>query len=70
EQVNNVIQKVEDESLVQQDKETQHITIGKDIDGDKIDIANKNKEKRTLTGIKDAALSAESNEAVIGSQLF
>ncbi|WP_246046887.1 Vomp family autotransporter [Bartonella mastomydis] len=70
EQVNNVIQKVEGESLVQQDKATQHITIGKDTEGDKIDIANKNKEKRTLTGIKAGVLLEDSNEAVIGSQLF
>ncbi|WP_166428881.1 Vomp family autotransporter [Bartonella saheliensis] len=70
EQVNNVIQKVEGESLVQQDKETQHITIGKDTGGDKIDIANKSGDKRTLTGIKEAALLEDSNEAVIGSQLF
>ncbi|WP_305883487.1 Vomp family autotransporter [Bartonella sp. B1098] len=70
EQVNNMIQKMEGESLVQQDKATQHITIGRDTDGDKIDIANKNKEKRTLTGIKAAVLLETSNEAVIGSQLF
>ncbi|MCZ2157679.1 hypothetical protein NPX99_00005, partial [Bartonella sp. 220] len=70
EQVNNVIEKVEGDNLVQQNSETQHITIGKDIGGDKIDIANKDKEKRTLTGLKNGDLSEASSEAVTGSQLF
>ncbi|UNF45563.1 Vomp family autotransporter [Bartonella krasnovii] len=68
--VENQIKNVVSESLVQQEKGTQHITIGKDIGGDKVDIANKNGDKRTLTGIKEAALLEDSNEAVIGSQLF
>ncbi|WP_273757779.1 Vomp family autotransporter [Bartonella sp. AU55XJBT] len=65
-----VEQQVVASSFVKQEAETKHITIGKDTEGDKIDIANKNNEKRTLTGIKDGALSAESKEAVTGSQLF
>ncbi|WP_208440737.1 Vomp family autotransporter [Bartonella raoultii] len=69
-QINSAITTIQGESLVQQDEATQHITIGKDAEGDKIDIANKSGEKRTLTGIKVGVLSAESNEAVIGSQLF
>ncbi|WP_254492770.1 Vomp family autotransporter [Bartonella sp. B1099] len=68
--VENQIKNVVSESLVQQDKETQHITIGRDTGGDKIDIANSKSENRILTGIKDGALSAESKEAVTGSQLF
>ncbi|UNF47148.1 Vomp family autotransporter [Bartonella krasnovii] len=68
--VENQIKNVVSESLVQQEKGTQHITIGKDIGGDKVDIANKNGDKRTLTGIKEAALLEDSNEAVTGSQLF
>ncbi|UNF43962.1 Vomp family autotransporter [Bartonella krasnovii] len=68
--VENQIKNVVSESLVQQEKGTQHITIGKDIGGDKVDIANKNGDKRTLTGIKEAALLEDSNEAVTGLQLF
>ncbi len=68
--VKEVQEQVAASSFVKQDAQTKHITIGKDTDGDKIDIANKNNEKRTLTGIKDGALSKDSNEAVTGSQLF
>ncbi|WP_375667110.1 MULTISPECIES: hypothetical protein, partial [unclassified Bartonella] len=57
-------------NFVKQDSATKHITIGKDTDGDKIDISNNKNEKRTLTGINDGALSTDSNEAVTGSQLF
>ncbi|WP_455466257.1 Vomp family autotransporter [Bartonella sp. B39] len=69
-QINNAITDVKGDSLVKKDKATNLITIGKEIDGDKIDITNKNKENRTLTGIKDGALSASSTDAVNGSQLF
>ncbi|WP_208439261.1 hypothetical protein, partial [Bartonella tribocorum] len=66
----DVKEQVAASSFVKQDSKTKHITIGKDTDGDKIDIANNANENRTLTGIKAGALSAGSNEAVIGSQLF
>ncbi|WP_375609753.1 MULTISPECIES: hypothetical protein, partial [unclassified Bartonella] len=69
-QLKTIKEQVEASSFVKQDAETKHITIGKDTDGDKIDIANNENEKRTLTGIKGGVLSADSNEAVIGSQLF
>ncbi|PIT70322.1 Vomp family autotransporter [Bartonella tribocorum] len=69
-QINNVITKVEGESFIQQDKETNRLTIGKDADGDKIDITNNKSEKRILAGIKDGDISKDSNEAVTGSQLF
>ncbi|WP_208436583.1 Vomp family autotransporter [Bartonella tribocorum] len=68
--VKEVQEQVAASSLVKQDAQTKHISIGKDTDGDKIDIANNKNEKRTLTGIKDGALSKDSNEAVTGSQLF
>ncbi|EJF92153.1 hypothetical protein ME9_01630, partial [Bartonella taylorii 8TBB] len=66
----DVKEQVAASSFVKQDLETKHLTIGKETDGDKIDIANNKNEKRTLTGIKGGALSADSNEAVTGSQLF
>ncbi|WP_341872058.1 hypothetical protein [Bartonella tribocorum] len=68
--VKEVQEQVAASSLVKQDAQTKHISIGKDTDGDKIDIANNKNEKRTLTGIKDGTLSTDSHEAVSGSQLF
>ncbi|WP_208433441.1 Vomp family autotransporter [Bartonella elizabethae] len=74
EQVEKQVQEVEKQiasnSFVKQDAVTQHITIGKDTGGDKIDITNNNKETRTLTGIKNGDISKDSKEAVTGSQLF
>ncbi|GAA4659180.1 hypothetical protein GCM10023262_03570 [Bartonella pachyuromydis] len=69
-QLEEVKKQLEGSILVVQDTKTQHITIGKDTGGDKIDIANKDKGNRTLTGVKNGALSKDSNEAVTGSQLF
>ncbi|WP_208438219.1 hypothetical protein, partial [Bartonella taylorii] len=65
----DVKEQVAASSFVKQDLETKHLTIGKETDGDKIDIANNKNEKRTLTGIKGGALSADSNEAITGSQI-
>ncbi|WP_455466258.1 Vomp family autotransporter [Bartonella sp. B39] len=69
-EINNAITDVKGDSLVKKDKETNFITIGKEVDGDKIDIINKDKENRTLTGVKDGTLSASSTDAVNGSQLY
>ncbi|WP_273721841.1 hypothetical protein, partial [Bartonella sp. ML71XJBT] len=66
----DVKEQVAASSFVKQDDKTKHITIGKETDGDKIDITNKKNEQRTLTGLKSASLSEASNEAVTGSQLF
>ncbi|WP_273760744.1 Vomp family autotransporter, partial [Bartonella sp. ML70XJBT.G] len=61
EQVNNVVNKLESDSLVQQDKATNHITIGAKIEGSVINIANKNGEDRTISGVKAAT---QENEAI------
>ncbi|WP_273755727.1 Vomp family autotransporter [Bartonella sp. MM73XJBT.G] len=66
----DVKEQVAASSFVKQDDKTKYITIGKETDGDKIDITNKNNGTRTLTGLKSASLSEVSNEAVTGSQLF
>nr|WP_273721803.1 Vomp family autotransporter [Bartonella sp. ML71XJBT] len=66
----DVKEQVAASSFVKQDSDTKHITIGKETDGDKIDITNKNNGARTLTGLKSASLSEASKEAVTGSQLF
>ncbi|MBX4336580.1 hypothetical protein [Bartonella raoultii] len=68
--VHDVQEQIAANSFVKQDADTQHITIGKDTGGDKIDITNNNKETRTLTGIKNGDISKDSKEAVTGSQLF
>ncbi|GAA5097222.1 Vomp family autotransporter [Bartonella acomydis] len=57
-------------SFVKQDDETRSITVGKDTDGERIDITNNKSEKRILAGIKDGDISKDSNEAITGSQLF
>uniref|UniRef100_UPI0035D0E1B8 hypothetical protein n=1 Tax=Bartonella sp. MR30HLJHH TaxID=3243557 RepID=UPI0035D0E1B8 len=66
EQVNNVINKVESESFVQQDKTTHRLTIGAAVGGSEINVANKTGADRTLSGVKDAT---KSNEAVNKGQL-
>ncbi|WP_375704137.1 Vomp family autotransporter [Bartonella sp. AD328YNZD] len=69
-QLKEIKEQVAASSFIKQDLTTEHISIGKDTGGDKIDIANNKDEKRTLTGIKGGALLEDSNEAVTGSQLF
>ncbi|WP_455482619.1 YadA-like family protein [Bartonella sp. B35(2025)] len=69
-EIKNEITKVVGDSLVQQNKETQYITIGAEKDGTEISILNKDKKERVLSGIKAGTLSAESTEAVNGAQLF
>ncbi len=66
EQVNNVVNKVESESFVQQDKTTHLLTIGAKSEGSEINIANKTGADRTLSGVKDAT---KNNEAVNKGQL-
>ncbi|WP_208436582.1 hypothetical protein [Bartonella tribocorum] len=66
EQVNNVVNKVESESFVQQDKTTHNLTIGAKVAGGEINIANKDKGDRTLSGLKAAT---KDNEAVNKGQL-
>ncbi|WP_273721675.1 MULTISPECIES: Vomp family autotransporter [unclassified Bartonella] len=66
EQVNNVINKVESESFVQQDKITHLLTIGAKAEGTEINIANKDKGDRVLSGVKAAT---QNNEAVNKEQL-
>ncbi|WP_273755645.1 YadA-like family protein [Bartonella sp. MM73XJBT.G] len=66
EQVNNVINKLESESFVQQDKTTHRLTIGAAVEGSEINIANKAGADRILSGVKDAT---KNNEAVNKGQL-
>ncbi|WP_330168587.1 YadA-like family protein [Bartonella grahamii] len=65
-EIKNAITKVEGDSLVKQDKDADPITIGKETGGSVINIANNNKEDRTLSGVKEAT---KDNEAVNKGQL-
>ncbi|AQX19290.1 YadA-like family protein [Bartonella sp. WD16.2] len=56
-------------SLVTQDKSSNVITIGKDVEGGEISIANKSKGLRKLTGLAEGDVSIASTEAITGSQL-
>ncbi len=65
-EINNAITKVEGDSLVKQEKETDPITVGKETGGNLINIANKDQADRTLSGVKAAV---NDNEAVNKAQL-
>ncbi|WP_208433786.1 Vomp family autotransporter [Bartonella taylorii] len=69
-QINNEISNVKGDSLVKKDASTNYITIGAEVEGSVINITNKNKEDRLLSGVKDGELSKTSRQAVNGSQLF
>ncbi|AQX30244.1 YadA-like family protein [Bartonella schoenbuchensis] len=61
---------LEYDGFVAQDPSSHIITIGKEVDGDKISILNNEERVRVLSGLKDGKLSAESTEAVTGNQLY
>ncbi|AQX28371.1 Coiled stalk of trimeric autotransporter adhesin [Bartonella sp. JB63] len=65
-QINNQISEITKNNLVQQDINTQLITIGKGMGGTKIDISEGQGKDRTLSGVKDAV---RDNEAVNKAQL-
>ncbi|WOE74021.1 hypothetical protein [Alterisphingorhabdus coralli] len=56
--------------LVQQDPTTRDITVGADTDGTRVDLTNNAGETRTVAGVSDGLIAADSTEAVNGSQLF
>ncbi|WP_245410091.1 hypothetical protein [Bartonella tribocorum] len=64
------ISKIESENLVKQDEKTKRITIGGERDGSEISIANSASGVRSLSGVKAELLTAESTEAINGSQLY
>ncbi|WP_375639546.1 hypothetical protein, partial [Bartonella sp. AA168HLJHH] len=68
--VHNDVTNVVSDSLAKQDDNTKVITIGKEVEGTELNIANSKKEDRILSGVKAGVLSAESTEVVNGSQLF
>ncbi|OPB29117.1 Coiled stalk of trimeric autotransporter adhesin [Bartonella sp. WD12.1] len=56
-------------SLVVQDKSSNVITIGKEVGGNEISIANSSGGKRKITNLEEGDLSDKSTEAVTGAQL-
>ncbi|WP_375638801.1 Vomp family autotransporter [Bartonella sp. MF74HXZ] len=66
----NQINNVTENSLVKQEGEDGLITVGKETGGTEISLVNKDKQERTLSGVKDGELSQTSTQAVNGSQLF
>ncbi|WP_330168579.1 hypothetical protein [Bartonella grahamii] len=53
-QLKEIKEQVAASIFVKQDTATKHITIGKDIDGDKVDIVNKSDNLRIISGVKKA----------------
>ncbi len=64
--INNKIGQVVSDSLVKEEQDSHLITIGKETDGTIINIANKDKQDRTLSGVKAAE---NANEAINKAQL-
>uniref|UniRef100_UPI0035D0726B hypothetical protein n=1 Tax=Bartonella sp. AP9QHHD TaxID=3243507 RepID=UPI0035D0726B len=65
-EINNEITNVKGDSLVKKDQATNLITIGKEVEGSEINIANKTGTDRTLSGVGEAT---KDNEAVNKGQL-
>ncbi|WP_375652611.1 Vomp family autotransporter [Bartonella sp. MR110HLJHH] len=65
-QIADVVDTIKSNSLVKREKETNRITIGKEIEGTEINIANKSDGARTISGVKAAV---KDDEAVNKKQL-
>ncbi|WP_375671514.1 YadA-like family protein [Bartonella sp. SD1336NMGDW] len=68
-EINNKIDKILSDMIVKQDA-VGTITIGANKWGYKVDVANNSHEARFITGIRDGVVSATSNYAITGSQLY
>ncbi|EJF92154.1 hypothetical protein ME9_01628, partial [Bartonella taylorii 8TBB] len=68
-QLKEIKEQVASGSFVKQDAQTKHITIGKEADGDKIDIVNNKGDNRVLSGVANGVISDASTEAMTGHQL-
>ncbi|USP00947.1 YadA-like family protein [Bartonella taylorii] len=69
-QLKEIKEQVASSGLVAQDAQTKDITIGKEADGDKIDILNNKGKNRVLSGITNGIISDASTEAITGQQLY
>lgn len=68
-QLNKIKDQIAGNNLVKWDEEKQLITVGKDKDGDKIDITNSEKKDRVISGVADGGLGEDSKDAINGSQI-
>jgi archaellum component FlaC len=72
--INNIINNGT-KGLVEQASPGQNLTVGKDIDGAAVDFAGKNKADgtkilRKLINVAPGAVNKDSNEVIVGKQLF
>ncbi|UJM32558.1 Vomp family autotransporter [Bartonella henselae] len=68
-QLNEVKNQIAGNSLVKWDEEEQLITVGKEKEGTKINIANINNQNRVISGVADGGLGEDSKDAINGSQI-
>ncbi|WP_375681662.1 MULTISPECIES: YadA-like family protein [unclassified Bartonella] len=68
-EINNKIDKILSDMIVKQDA-AGLITIGANKRGYIVDVANNSHEARFITGVRDGLVSATSNHAITGSQLY
>ncbi|MCL6230383.1 hypothetical protein M4Z11_07290, partial [Bartonella sp. G70] len=69
-QLKAVKNELEKNNWIQQDSATGVITIGAQAGGEAINLANKEKKGRTLSGLKDGEVSTTSTAAITGGQLY
>ncbi|WP_273724213.1 YadA-like family protein [Bartonella sp. AU18XJBT] len=67
--IENVVTNVVGDSLVKQN-DTGLITIGGEVSGTKVSIANVDKAARILSGVDAGSITAISNDAINGAQLY
>ncbi|WP_375678638.1 hypothetical protein, partial [Bartonella sp. AP33XZML] len=65
----NIVIDATGNSLVKQD-DTGLISIGGEVSGTKVSIANVDNAVRTLSGVKAGSIAAASTDAINGSQLY
>ncbi|WP_336288572.1 hypothetical protein, partial [Bartonella sp. CB60] len=68
--LSNKIDNVTDNLLIKQDKDSNIITIGNEVLGTVINVTNSSGMARKLTGVASGQVSANSSDAINGSQLY
>ncbi|WP_317994010.1 Vomp family autotransporter [Bartonella gliris] len=68
-QLKEIKNQIAGNGLVKWDKDQKLITIGKEKDGNKIDITNSTSQSRVISGVSNGKISSASTEAVNGSQI-
>ncbi|WP_180338240.1 YadA-like family protein [Bartonella mastomydis] len=68
--IENVATNVAGNSLVKQEKATGLITIGGEVNGTRVSIANRANAPRVLSGVNAGSITAISTDAINGSQFY